>query len=143
LVASLIEEEDFSASLGETLYQIARRVERQPFSPPGLEIMQATLDMVDRGITEHLGFDVPPAGAALAESKMKAIGELRQRCLSASELSGEDRGALLALLGSAERAVDLAERIQSERRSVSREMPQLAALPEPGMILGSLSPKEA
>ena len=32
LVASLIEEEDFSASLGETLYQIARRVERQPFT---------------------------------------------------------------------------------------------------------------
>ena len=32
LVASLIEEEDFTASLGETLYQIARRVERQTFS---------------------------------------------------------------------------------------------------------------
>ncbi len=28
LLASLIEEEDWSASLGETLYQIARRVER-------------------------------------------------------------------------------------------------------------------
>ena len=44
LVASLIEEEDFSASLGETLYQIARRVERQPFTPEALEIMKAILD---------------------------------------------------------------------------------------------------
>ena len=33
LLASLIEEEDFTASLGETLFQVARRVERQPFSP--------------------------------------------------------------------------------------------------------------
>ena len=32
LIASLIEEEDLTASLGETLYQVARRVERQPFS---------------------------------------------------------------------------------------------------------------
>src|SRR5687767_12809200 len=52
LVASLIEEEDFSASLGETLYQIARRVERQPFSPAGLEIMQAILDLVDLGMAD-------------------------------------------------------------------------------------------
>jgi phosphate:Na+ symporter len=39
----------------------------------------------------------------------------------ANELPGEDRGALLALLGSAERTLYLAERIRSERRSVSRE----------------------
>ena len=74
---------------------------------------------------------------------MKAIGELRQRCLVANELPGEDRGALLALLGSAERAFYLAERIQAERRSVSRELPQLDAVPNRGMILGNLSPEEA
>ena len=33
LLASLKEEEDLTASLGETLFQVARRVERQPFSP--------------------------------------------------------------------------------------------------------------
>ena len=46
LLASLIEEEDFTASLGETLYQIARRVERQPFSAVGRELVNATLDQV-------------------------------------------------------------------------------------------------
>ena len=44
LLASLIEEEDFTASLGETLFQVARRVERQPFSPVGRELVDATLD---------------------------------------------------------------------------------------------------
>ena len=74
---------------------------------------------------------------------MKAIEELRQRCLLANELPGEDRGALLALLGSAERALYLAERIQSERRSVSRELPQPDAVPNRGLILGNLSPEGA
>jgi phosphate:Na+ symporter len=145
LVASLIEEEDFSSSLGETLYQIARRVERQPFSPAALEIMKAILDLVDRGVADRLGYGVAPVGrsAPLEIDPMTAIGELRQRCLLANELSGEDRGALLALLGSAERAFYLAERIQSERRSVSRELPELAVVADRGTILGSLSPKEA
>jgi phosphate:Na+ symporter len=145
LVASLIEEEDFSSSLGETLYQIARRVERQPFSPTGLEIVKAILDVIDRGVADHLGYEVTPAGrsAPLQIDTMKAIGELRQRCLLANELPGEDRGALLALLGSAERAFYLAERIQSERRSVSRELAQLDAAPVRAMTLGSLSPEEA
>jgi phosphate:Na+ symporter len=145
LVASLIEEEDFSSSLGETLYQIARRVERQPFSPAGLEIMTAILDVIDRGLADHLGYAVPPAGhsAPLEINPMKAIAELRQRCISAYELLGEDRGALLALLGSAERAFYLAERIQAERRSVSRELPQPDAVPDQGMVLGRLSPEEA
>jgi phosphate:Na+ symporter len=145
LVASLIEEEDFSASLGETLYQIARRVERQPFTPAGLEITQAILDLVDRGMADHLGDGAVPArrSAPPEIDTMEAIGELRQRCLSTNELPGEDRGALLALLGSAERALYLAERIQSERRSVSRELPQLDAVPNRGMVLGNLSPEEA
>ena len=46
LLASLIEEEDLTASLGETLYQVARRVERQPFSAVGRELVNATLDQV-------------------------------------------------------------------------------------------------
>ncbi len=62
----------------------------------------------------------------------------------ASELPGEDCGALIALLGSAERALYLAKRIEVERRSVSREL-----LPEPEPVLdhslvsGSLLPKQA
>jgi phosphate:Na+ symporter len=145
LVASLIEEEDFSASLGETLYQIARRVERQPFAPAALEIVKEILDVIDRGVAEHLGYTVVPAGssAPLQIDPMHAIAELRQRCLLARELPGEDRGALLALLGSAERAFYLAERIQSERRSVSRELPELDTVPDAGLVLGTLAPEKA
>ena len=46
LVASLIEEEDWTASLGETLYQVARRIERQTFSQVGRELVDATLDQI-------------------------------------------------------------------------------------------------
>ena len=41
LLASLIEEEDFTASLGETLHQIARRVERQRFSEVGHQLVES------------------------------------------------------------------------------------------------------
>ena len=44
VVASLIEEEDFTASLGESLYQVARRVERHPFSAPGKELVNGIID---------------------------------------------------------------------------------------------------
>lgn len=107
--------------------------------------MKDILDLVDRGVTNHLGYRVVPPGrsAPVDIDPMNAIGELRQRCLLANELPGEDRGALLALLGSAERAFYLAERIQAERRSVSRELPQLDAALDHNMVVGSLSPKGA
>ncbi|MET0335328.1 MAG: Na/Pi symporter [Rhizobacter sp.] len=117
LVASLIEEEDFSSSLGETLYQVARRVERHPFGPKALDMVTVILDHIDRGIAQRLG-----ETDGTRDDALQTIGELRQRCLTEARLPSEDRGALLALLGSAERAFYLAERIQSERRSVSREV---------------------
>jgi phosphate:Na+ symporter len=107
--------------------------------------MKQILDVVDRGVADHLGYAVVPVRPSVPTEidPMKAIGELRQRCLLANELPGEDRGALLALLGSAERAFYLAERIQSERCSVSRELPELDNVPVPGMVLGTLAPEEA
>jgi phosphate:Na+ symporter len=145
LIASLIEEEDFSASLGETLYQIARRVERQPLSPVGLEIEKDILNLVDRSVGDYLGYWIVPPGrsAPVDIDPMKAIGQIRQRCLLASELSGEERGALLALLGSAERAFYLAQRIQEERCSVSRELAQVDVATERGVVVGGLLPKGA
>ena len=53
LLASLIEEEDWTASLGETLYQIARRVERQPFSEVGRPLVNETIDAVATGHARH------------------------------------------------------------------------------------------
>jgi phosphate:Na+ symporter len=133
LVASLIEEEDFSASLGETLYQIARRVERQPFGPAGLELVLSITALVERGVATALDAGaVRPATGDLQQ----AIVDLRRRCVQSADLPSEDRGALLALLGSAERAFYLTERIELERRSVPREIvpDDTAAAARPGPL---------
>jgi phosphate:Na+ symporter len=122
LVASLIEEADFDASLGETLHQVARRVERENFSPAGKGLVDEILDQlsdVTRVVTatpgEALNLRADAAG------RLPAVEGLRERCLRAGpELPASDRGAILALLGSAERAFVLVERILAERRSVPR-----------------------
>ena len=78
LVASLIEEEDWTASLGETLYQVARRVERQNFTKPGRELVDATLDQIAeamRAITPATQ-DMPPVSAE-AEPRLPALLALR------------------------------------------------------------------
>ena len=64
LLASLIEEMDFTASLGETLFQVARRVERQPFSPVGREFVDATLAQLARAMHE-----IAPADGGFAVTK--------------------------------------------------------------------------
>ena len=57
-----------------------------------------------------------------------ALLALRERCLKlGAELPWAERGAILTLLGSAERAFYLIERIDAERRSVSRAVPAAAA----------------
>jgi phosphate:Na+ symporter len=122
LLASLIEEEDYTASLGETLYQIARRAERHNFTPAGRDLMTAAVDQVAEALTAIK----PPATedaavSAEAEPRLAGLLALRERCLRlGGELPWGDRGAILALLGSAERAFFLIERIDAERRSVPR-----------------------
>lgn len=125
LLASLVEEEDWTASLGETLHQIARRVERQPFSTVGRELVNATLDQIDEAMRA-----ITPDGAKngwvdpKADARLPNLVALRDRCLKlGSELPWAERGAILTLLGSAERAFYLIERIDAERRSVSRAIP--------------------
>ncbi len=125
LVASLIEEEDFTASLGETLYQIARRIERQPFGQPAREIVDSIVDQVAEAMRAIVpaGQDAPIVSAQ-AEPRIAALSAVRERCLRlGAELPWVERGAILALLGSAERAFFLIERIDEERRSVSRVVP--------------------
>lgn len=123
LIASLIEEEDFTASLGESLHQIARRVERQHFGEKGRPIVDAMLEQVARAMRVV----VDPAAAradglsAEAAPRIAALAELRAQALRLNgQLPWVERGAILALLGSAERAYVLIERIDAERRSVSR-----------------------
>jgi phosphate:Na+ symporter len=125
LIASLIEEEDFSASLGETLHQIARRVQRQTFSNAGRELILAALRQVDDALQTITSdnWESQPMAAGAAE-RLPDIVALRERCLrDGAELLAAERGAILALLGSAERVFLLIERIDAERRSVARVAP--------------------
>ena len=140
LLASLIEEEDFSASLGETLYQVARRVERQPFSKAGRELIDLVVEQIQqdlRLVTEQS----PAVPADIAERERFLLGA-RERCLrlGPDELSWEERGAILALLGSAERAFFLINRIDAERRSVPRKVSSTEESARPGLAHGDLVP---
>jgi phosphate:Na+ symporter len=122
LLASLIEEEDFTASLGETMFQIARRVERQRFSPAGRELVDAVLDQIGRAMQSLVpgGNGGAPSSGGV-EERRRFLLTTRERCLKlGADLVWEDRGAILELLGSAERAFFLIERIEAERRSVPR-----------------------
>ncbi|MBY0361515.1 MAG: Na/Pi symporter [Phreatobacter sp.] len=125
LVASLIEEEDFTASLGEALFQIARRVERQPFGVTGRKVVDEMLAEVTTAMRAIVPIDKPDRDvSAAADPRIAKLGELRTQALRlGDELPWVERGAILALLGSAERAYFLIERIDAERRSVSRTVP--------------------
>ncbi|MBD8480502.1 Na/Pi cotransporter family protein [Pseudomonas coleopterorum] len=119
LLASLIEEEDFSASLTRTLSQIARRIERQVFCANARKIVDAILDIVEPAVRKG------PQGAYLPNAHARDLLALRERCLQPEQKLGwDERGAILALLGSAERALNLVQRIAEERLSVSRELDQ-------------------
>lgn len=128
LVASLIEEGDYTASLGETLYQIARRVERQPFGEAGRQLVDTVVDQVADAMRAIVPIDQPnPPVTAEAAPRVALLPGLRERCLKlGADLPWVERGAILALLGSAERAFFLIERIDAERRSVSRVVPAAA-----------------
>ena len=75
LVASLIEETDFSASLGETLHQIARRVERQPFSGVGKDLVEAAIGQV----ADAVRMIAPEKPAVLAAPVQAATWLARRR----------------------------------------------------------------
>lgn len=141
LLASLIEEEDWTASLGETLYQIARRVQRQQFSEVGRPIVNETIDAVATAMRSIVPDGNGAVAPALDIDKLEAaILALRDRCLRlGAELSWAERGAILTLLGSAERAFYLINRIVDERQSVSRELAQRAERPKDAP-LGGMQP---
>ncbi|MFD1333197.1 Na/Pi cotransporter family protein [Methylopila musalis] len=143
LLASLIEEEDFTASLGETLHQIARRVKREPFSAAGREIVDAMLARVEGAMAPILAARADGAPSAALRDGEAFLLEMREKTLRATtEIEWAERGAVLALLGSAERAFFLIDRIDAERRSVARVAPEEAAAPQPAPA-GGLAPVQA
>ncbi|MCA1952339.1 MAG: Na/Pi symporter [Hyphomicrobiales bacterium] len=122
LVASLIEEEDFTNALAETLHQVARRVRREKFSAEPQAIVSAALDKLEyalRDILPDYGLKAPDMPAM--HVSFPDVEELRARTLALGPNAGaSERGAILALLGSIERAELLIRRIDAERKSVNR-----------------------
>jgi phosphate:Na+ symporter len=123
LLASVIEEEDFTASLGETLFQVARRVRRQPFNPGGKELVDATLAQIAEAMRTIAIEGDGGASGVNAEKQQQFLLSTRQRCLEPDTgLLWDERRRILELLGSAERAFFLIDRIDAERRSVPRSI---------------------
>ncbi|MTB70862.1 Na/Pi cotransporter family protein [Arsenicicoccus sp. MKL-02] len=114
LVGSLIEEVDFTTSLADSLHQIARRVERDDFSPAGKAYIAEGLERVDVAL-DHV-IDRPETAAR--ETAPSSFEDLRWRVIDTASLPAGEKGALLALLGSIERAEALVARIAAERASV-------------------------
>jgi phosphate:Na+ symporter len=129
LVASLIEEADVAASLGEALHQVARRILREEFTAEAKPVVDALLEGVDGRLSVVLAADRAAASSATPESEdASLLATLRERTLrlSGSVPAGE-RGAILALLGSAERVFQAIERLKAERLSVPRTVPAVSA----------------
>ncbi len=125
LIASLIKEQDWAAHVGTTLHQIARRVERLEFSSAGRKLVNETVDeIVDAfGVlaASHGGTVSPEEATDVVRRRLPALVALRERCLHIGPtLPWSERGAILTLLGSAERAFHGIERIASERYSLTR-----------------------
>lgn len=121
LVGSLIEEVDFTGSLSETLHQIARRVKRDKFGEASMSFINEALERLDQSLTPLLfSADAQPRMPA-GHSKVTSIEDLRWRVLEKDrDVPASEKGALLALLGSIERAEGMIKRIEAERASVDR-----------------------
>jgi phosphate:Na+ symporter len=143
VIASLLEEDDFAASLGTTLYQIDRRVARESFSPPTRELVDAALDLTTAAMT-RLSLATPPPTPEDAAADHRAVLDLRERCLRlGGEVPPAERGAVIVLLGSVERAFGLVDRIAAERRSVPRVVAPVVAEAPREMPLGGVAPAPA
>jgi phosphate:Na+ symporter len=132
LVASLIEEDDFAGSLAETLHQVARRVTRLEFKGNARQVIDAVLDQIGESVTLALS-DATQAQVipAAVRDRDGILLSLRERTLRlGAEVDAPQRGLILSLLGTAERAALLAERIDAERRSVPRQVRAATAEPE-------------
>ncbi|WP_458098006.1 Na/Pi cotransporter family protein [Roseomonas sp. WA12] len=120
LVASLIEEADVAANLSDMLHQVARRILREEFSPEAKPVVDGLLDGISRNLATVLPSGQGPVARADSEGAA-LLATLRERTLALSvAVPPGERGAILALLGSAERVFQATERLDGERRSVPR-----------------------
>lgn len=127
LVASMIEEVDFTGSLTESLHQIARRVRREEFTEHGKAFVDEGLEGMERKLAGLLRTADDPAPSLLpaGHTKQADFEEIRWRVIDNGKVPAGEKGAILALLGSIERACGLADRIADERASVDRNIAEL------------------
>ena len=123
LVASLIEEADFTAALTESMHQVARRVKREKFSDAARAIVDVALDKLDASLQDIMpDYGVASPAMPAGHVSIPDVEELRARTLALGPNAGAaERGTILALLGSIERAEILIRRIDDERKSVNRQ----------------------
>ncbi|GAB3624181.1 hypothetical protein GCM10027418_22650 [Mariniluteicoccus endophyticus] len=119
LVASLIEEADFTAQLNQVLAQVAGRVRLDEFSPAADTFLTEAVDRLDRALETSLDPD-RVKGSPTIGSGQGDFEDMRWRIIDSSELPVGEKGAMLAILGSIERAEGLVDRIAEERASVNR-----------------------
>lgn len=122
LLASLIEEADFCAALGESLHQVAHRARQAKFGAGATAVLDSALDeaadMLATLTQDRPGHELPLSDTELV---MIALGQLRNETLRLGpETTSGERGVLIALLGTVERAAMLIARIHQERKSVER-----------------------
>lgn len=121
---SLIEEADFTATLTESLHQVARRVKREEFGVQAQAIVSTALDKLDASLRTIMPtYGIPDPQMPAGHASYPEVDELRMKTLALGPNAGAgERGTILALLGSIERAELLVRRIDAERRSVNRQI---------------------
>ncbi|MGL4237810.1 Na/Pi cotransporter family protein [Tabrizicola sp.] len=148
LVASLIEEVDFTSALSESLYQIARRVKREPFSDAARTVLGQGLERLDQSLNRVLFDPAMQPRMPAGHSVILGFEELRWQALQNRSVAAGEKGALLALLGSIERAEGLVDRIVAERASVDRSGIRVGPTDKTGIKrsdgppMGDLAPAE-
>jgi len=122
LIASLIEEADFTAALTESLHQVARRVKREKFGSQARAIVDSALDKLDASLRAIMpDYGIPDLRMPAGHISFPELEALREKTLALGPQAGAgERGTILALLGSIERAQILIDRIDAERKSVDR-----------------------
>lgn len=110
------------ARLSETLHQIARRVTREQFSPSARGFINAARDRLDQALIPIIMAEGAMARMPAGHSRQADFEDVRWQIIDAGDVPTGEKGALLALLGSMERAEGLIDRIAEERASVDRSL---------------------
>lgn len=124
LLGSLVEEQDFTATLVESQHQLLRRCQRVEFGPAGKALMLEILEKVENDLDTILADATTAARQTSLEDEQHAqLLRWREQALAPqAQMDWTERGAILEMLGSAERAFMNARRIHAERLSVSRAL---------------------